>query len=312
MFKLMHSEKHIALRFFSLSVTVFTLAMTLPEFSANLSIAIGDPVQKVYAATVVPDTEPPVITGVRDQKILVGEGISYKKGVLAADVQDGFLEFSVDTGGADNNVPGVYTITYSAQDAAGNVTTETCTLTVVAEDYNEDTVNQMADAVLASILKEGMTQREKLTAIYNWTRTHIKYVHNSEKYSYVKGAYEGLHDRKGDCYVYFATAKALLNRAGIENKDIEKLPGYKTRHYWNLVNIGEGWYHFDTCPRKGGGNFNYISDDKLMAYSAKHGNSHIYDPTLYPAIVGQPIPETADADAAATSKTTAVDAPVTE
>ena len=246
---------------------------------------------RVHAEAAPTDTEPPVITGVKDIIIVAGSSVSYKKDVLAADTTDGFLEFKVDTGGADNTVPGTYTITYSASDKAGNTTVETCKLTVVELEYDEETVNAMADEVLAKIIKEGMTDREKLNAIYSWVRSHITYVRHSDKYSWIKGAYEGLKDHKGDCYVYFATTKALLNQAGIENHDIEKLPGYKTMHYWNLVNIGEGWYHFDTCPRTGGGVFNYMSDDQLMAYSAKHNNSHIYNPALYPEIVGQKVEE---------------------
>ena len=26
--------------------------------------------------------------------------------------------------------------------------------------------------------------------------------------------------------------------------------GGKTSHYWNLINCGDGWYHFDSCPHK--------------------------------------------------------------
>ena len=70
-------------------------------------------------------------------------------------------------------------------------------------------------------------------------------------------------DRQGDCYVFACTAKVLLTRAGITNMDIEKIPA-KTRHYWNLVDIGDGWYHFDTTPRKDGTIFFMWDDAKLM------------------------------------------------
>lgn len=130
----------------------------------------------------------------------------------------------------------------------------------------------------------GMGPREKLNAIYRWVRGHIAYANHSEKGNWLKGAFEGMYFRKGDCYVYFATTKALLNRAGIANTDIQKLPGYSSMHYWNLVNIGEGWYHYDTCPRTAGGVFNYLTDAEMMSYSRAHNNSHIYDPSLYPVI----------------------------
>ncbi|MGL5085712.1 MAG: hypothetical protein ACRC68_08370, partial [Clostridium sp.] len=59
---------------------------------------------------------------------------------------------------------------------------------------------------------------------------------------WITGAYEGFKYRKGDCYIYFATAKALLTRAGIENINVKEING---RHYWNMINCGDGWYHFD-------------------------------------------------------------------
>ena len=63
---------------------------------------------------------------------------------------------------------------------------------------------------------------------------------------WLRAAYQGLHNRQGDCYVYQMTSKVLLDAAGIENRLIDTMP-LRYLHCWNLVNIGEGWYHFDAC-----------------------------------------------------------------
>ena len=179
------------------------------------------------------------------------------------------------------NAVGTYPVTYTATDNAGNTTTVTVNLKIIENLYTESTVNELADKVLAQIIKPGMTDHQKLKAIYNWVRGSIAYTNSSDKGDWLKAAYEGMKNKKGDCYTYASTAKALLTRAGINNKDIKKIPS-KTSHYWNLVNIGEGWYHFDTTPRKGQTiSFCYISDEDLMEYSKANNNSHNYDRDVY-------------------------------
>ena len=65
--------------------------------------------------------------------------------------------------------------------------------------------------------------------------------------------------------------------------DIEKIPA-KTRHYWNLVDIGEGWYHFDTTPRKDRPTIFMWDEARMMDYSQNHNLSHNYDHSLYPVV----------------------------
>ena len=83
--------------------------------------------------------------------------------------------------------------------------------------------------------------------------------------------------------MYACVSKVLLDRAGIKNMDIEKIPA-KSRHYWNLVDIGEGWYHFDTTPRVDHPTIFYWDDATLMEYSENHKLSHNYDHDLYPKV----------------------------
>lgn len=220
--------------------------------------------------------------------IIIGEAVSYKKAVGYSDNADSKaeLKLEIDNSKVDPNTVGTYQVTYTVTDTAGNSTSKTGEVYVMAEKpvyYNETIVNEKADEVLAQILKDTMTPMEKTRAIYNWVHGKIGYISHSEKGDWVRGAYEGLVKRQGDCFVYACTAKVLLTRAGIENMDIVKSK-VNPSHYWNLVNLGEGWYHFDATPRKDKTVFFMWTDDKLREYSESHKDTHIYDASLYPEI----------------------------
>ena len=102
------------------------------------------------------------------------------------------------------------------------------------------------------------------------------YEYGVERLSYYDG-------EEGDCYAYACTAKALLTRAGIPNLDIRRIPT-SFEHYWNLVDVGEGWYHFDTTPRPDHPTIFLWTDAELMEYNAEHYGAFDYDPALYPEI----------------------------
>lgn len=231
--------------------------------------------------TVVEDTQPPVISGAADLSAYIGEKINYKAGISVWDDYAAKPKLTVDTSQVDVNTEGTYPVTYIATDDVGNQATVTVTITMKQHVMDESEVYWLADEILAKIITPGMSPYDKLTAIYNWIRNSLGYVNSSEKGNWVNAAYQGLAKRRGDCYVYACTAKALLTRAGIKNRDIEKIPSSR-RHYWNLVDIGEGWHHFDTTPRKGESTrFCYWTDAELMAYSAANYNSHNYDRNIY-------------------------------
>lgn len=233
--------------------------------------------------TLQEDTEPPVITGAVDLSVFVGSVVSYKKNVTVEDDCPEGLIFTVDSSAVNLNEVGEYPVTYTATDYAGNTASVTVVITVRQRVYDINEVNARADAVLAGILNEGMSPMEKVQAIFSYVTRHISYINDSDKSNPVRAAYEGFVDKKGDCYVYAQTSKFLLTRAGITNMDIAKIPA-RTLHYWNLVDIGDGWYHFDTTPRVDHPVIFMWTDAQLMDYSAGHNNSHNYDHESYPIV----------------------------
>ncbi|MDO4261506.1 MAG: transglutaminase domain-containing protein [Eubacteriales bacterium] len=236
--------------------------------------------------TVLEDVEPPVIEGVRELTVTAGESVSYKNGVTVSDDCDPDPTLTVIRDGVDPNTPGDYAIVYQASDRSGNTAEVSTVLHVIgptSSGVTEETVNAAADKILAQITTADMSQYQVAQAIYNWAHSQIAYVDGSNKDNWVQAAYDGLVRRRGDCYVYAMASKCLLTRAGITNMDIHKIPT-NTLHYWNLIDIGEGWHHFDTTRRKDGATFFYLTDAELMAYSDTHKGTHEYDRSLYPEI----------------------------
>lgn len=237
--------------------------------------------------TVSNDTEPPVISGAADASYHIGETIMYKEGITVTDNLDSDPKLEVDSSAVIPTELGSYPVTYKATDASGNESSVTVTFTILEKSEGqklEETMNEMVNDILADIVSDSMTKREKAKAIYDWTKWSIAYTGHADKDGYVKAAVTGLKTRGGDCYTYFAVSKAMLNAVGIENIDVEKIekPG-RSRHYWSLINCGDGWYHFDATPRRTGGDFFMLTDAEILEYSAAHDDSHDFDRSLYPA-----------------------------
>jgi len=243
----------------------------------------GNVTEKKAVLTVLEDNEPPRIIGAHDRTVYIGDRVSYRRDVTVIDNLDEYAVLDIDSSAVNLKREGSYPVIYTASDVSGNVTTKTVTFTVEEkpEDYvDQDELDKLVDEVLAGIINDEMTQRDKAKAIYNWTKYKIGYIDYPDMGDWVKAAYHGIKNRRGDCFVYYSTAQALLTRAGIENQRVVKTGG---GHYWNLVNCGDGWYHFDTTPRRGGGEFFMLTDAQLEEYSRKNNNSHVWDRSKYPA-----------------------------
>lgn len=234
----------------------------------------------------VKDTEPPKIYGTKKATAYIGIPFSYKKDVYAEDNRDGEVPITVDASQVNLKVEGEYTAIYSAADSSGNITTEEVTITVKKQTVTIEELERLADEVLAQITTENMTLREKAWEIYKYVNTHITYTGYSDKTDWMKEAYNGITKGVGDCFTYYSMSHLLLNRIGIQTLSVERLtkPG-EAKHYWHMVNYGEGWYHFDACIHKPPLVSFMLTDDELDAYSRRHKDNYYYryDRENYPA-----------------------------
>ena len=255
------------------------------EAIVRLTDAYGNTTDMVVELLVTADEVPPVIEGAVDLEYFLGESISYKSGITVTDDETGSPKLSVDNSQVDSSKAGTYPVTYTATDDAGNTASVTVQLTLKEKPkgyVDKETVYDLARKVLDNITNDSMTDMEVAFAIYKWTKSNIAYTGSSDKSSWTKGAYQAFTKKSGDCYNYFAAAKALYDVAGIENVDVIKSDTSHSSHYWSLINLGDGWYHVDCTPRRNVGYFFMNTDAELEAYSKKNKNSHIFDTDAYP------------------------------
>lgn len=251
----------------------------------KLTDAFGNSTVLEANVTVTSDEVPPVIEGAADMEFFLGDSIAYKAGITVTDDQTASPKLTVDNSQVDTEKEGTYPVTYTATDDAGNTTSVTVNLTLQEKPkgyVDEETVYELAKEVLDEITNENMTDMEVAFAIYHWTKNHIAYTGSSDKSSWTKAAHQAFTQRAGDCYNYFAAAKALYDVAGIENVDVIKSDTSHSSHFWSLINLGDGWYHVDCTPRRKVGYFFMNTDEELEAYSKKNKNSHIFESDQYP------------------------------
>lgn len=236
------------------------------------------------------DKEEPVlgntfeVTLYTDQEI---EQVDFLKYVTAKDLVDSYPTVIADFSKIKINTPGEYEVIFYAYDRAGNKSMHTTVYTVADKEasYTEPAkVDELADKVVSKIIKKGMSTPEKCTAIYEWVRNNFSYSESSDKLDWVQAANRGLRRKSGDCFVYYSVAQELLYRSGVISRRVQREAGHQSTHFWNLVYVpDQGWYHFDSTPRVGGGDdFNLVTDEWLTNYSENHDNSHAFNKELYP------------------------------
>ena len=133
-----------------------------------------------------------------------------------------------------------------------------------------------------------MSLLEKARAIHTWIDRNITYASNRERGT-LKAAYNGFRTRQGDCYTFCSVSEVLLTRAGIPNMRITRIPGNRTHHVWNLINVGTGWYHFDTIPLRSTIDrfmFTSVQAATYTRWITHIDNFYVYDRSLYPPIAG--------------------------
>ncbi len=202
---------------------------------------------------------------------------NFKKYIKATDDRDGKVSVKVDFSGVNWKKDGFYKVRYIATDKAGNIARSWTKIRV----YVPGTAESVADSVLKSITKTGWSDEKKARAIYDYTKRHCSYVDADSHSDWRSSGLSGIRYGAGDCFTYYAVSRLLLSRAGIPNLTVERYPAYANgNHWWNLVHLDSGWYHFDTTPRLAGGRFCLNTDAQLRAYST--GSTFRFQYSKYP------------------------------
>jgi ABC-type oligopeptide transport system substrate-binding subunit len=101
--------------------------------------------------TPTPEAAAPVLAGIQNSQIEVGDAFDPRAGITASDEVDGNLTASiVVTGTVNTEAAGTYTLTYSVTNAAGKTTTVTRTVTVVVGELEAVLANGTFDYKFAS------------------------------------------------------------------------------------------------------------------------------------------------------------------
>ena len=207
--------------------------------------SVGNRTEIEGTVKIVRDTEPPQILGVVNQYVYIGEAVAYFANASATDNADEpeDVALTVDNSAVDIYTAGSYPVIYRATDRAGNVTEKTVRLIFIKPSISEEKLQAKADEVLAQLVTDDMTMGQKAYAIYRYVYDTYKFTERSNKLDWKYEAWRGLTTRKGDCFTYCAAAKLLLEKIGAKAMFVTRYNGF--RHYWLMVDLGTGWYHFD-------------------------------------------------------------------
>jgi len=221
---------------------------------------------------IIIDTEAPIFTKL-PKVVYFGlyDTIAYRTLVEVSDNCFG-VELSFDSSAVNNEAEGTYTVTYTATDSAGLSASATVEIVIVKEMVSAEQLNAKLESIASTFVYQKKKMKEYANDKVMLCRAIYKYVNDplitngkdariefEDTFSYTrhgdwrKEAYDALCDKnpRGDCFTYYAVAKAFFEYFGIENIDIERTAGVRTdgTHFWSLVNIGTEkkpqWYYFD-------------------------------------------------------------------
>lgn len=251
------------------------------EVEIILSDRSGNETTVKAKAVISPDKTAPVIYAARDRYCYVGEAVAYFKEVFAEDNADPEVELTVDKSKVNAKKAGEYDVTYTATDHEGNESSITVKFTFIEKKITEEQLDKEVERVLNEILSDGMSLEQQAYAIYDYCYSNITYWGTSDKTDWISEAYRGLTEGGGDCFTFYSASYALLQKIDCQVLSVERLNG-ATQHFWCLVNLGSGWYHFDTC-NVGPQHLRCFmkTSEELSQYSGQYWR---FDTTLYPPV----------------------------
>ena len=258
---------------------------TSQEVTVAATDAYGNRSERTFTLELAPDTEPPKLYGVFSRYCYVGEPVAYLQEVSAWDACDGDVDVSVDASRVNSDRSGEYPVSYSATDKAGNTVEKTVFFRFVNASVDEQRAREVAEKYFKKIVTDDMTLPEQVEAIYNYIFKNMRYSSRSNKWDWRSEAVRGLTTNRGDCFTAYASARLLLELTDAKTIAVQR-KSTNSHHYWMLVNIGTGWYHFDACSAWTGKYRCFMwTDAQTRRISKTYWN---YDKSLYPPVATEP------------------------
>ena len=113
----------------------------MPDHSSpgEYTLVLSTPKGRRTVFLTVVDTTPPVIEGVADITVYVGESVAYRKNITLTDnAGNEEITLSVDSAAVNTAEEGAYTVIYSATDKAGNTASKTASVYVKTDRKSLD------------------------------------------------------------------------------------------------------------------------------------------------------------------------------
>ncbi|MCL2195305.1 MAG: transglutaminase-like domain-containing protein [Oscillospiraceae bacterium] len=205
----------------------------------------GETQTVVSVLRIVEDGVPPVIHGLREIHVGRGSTVAFRAGITVYH-STGEATLEVDSSAVNVNVPGTYEVVFIARSPAGQESRATAQVVVSAATHEQALA--LIQPILNEHVRPGMTQAEQARAIFNWTRWNIQYALGGTHGDVLESVVQGMTRRRGDCYVFYAVARFMLEQVGIPTVTMRRYPVINARHVWLLVDLGDGWHHFDATP----------------------------------------------------------------
>jgi len=262
------------------------------EGSQTLDIVLTDEAGNTFhvypVVELVIDTSAPLIQA-NAVNVIVGNTLSYMNCIQVTDNLDKSSDIilSIDASAVDLKTVGTYEVYITATDLSGNTSTGTLVINVIEQPVvvvpviTQDMVNQKALEILGTIINDSMTTEQKVYAIWKWARYNIGYTHDFAIDNYYSAAYRAMTNKRSNCYGYASVIKIMCDLIGVPNFVV---CDPQRPHYWNVIDCGDGYYHWDATPRIDGTIIYKWSDATLANYSSTHGGTHKFDRSQYPTI----------------------------
>ena|GEM_PF-4828638 len=205
----------------------------------------------------------PSITGPAEGYVIIyiGDKPSYKSFVKTTGKGELKVEHNVNP-----DQEGTYTVHYTFGDLTYDLT-----VYVIPRTFTEEQRKELNTRIANIVEQQGwrsLSKIQQVQAVYQYVKSYVPWKSSSPsnldtiredfkretwKLDWEEEAFLTLNTKKGDCYSYYSLSKAFFECLGIENLGVRRASSIKEdgTHFWNIVNVGTGWYYYDATELGG-------------------------------------------------------------